>query len=372
MKKLVLIGAGHAHIVALRRLSKYGFHITLISPDAIALYSGLLPDYIAGNISLPSLCFDLKAQSKAMGFKYVDDTVDSICLTSKSLVTSEGMQHDFDALSINIGSVPHQKTITDTPPHHCSIKPFSKFLPFYKKYVRDMKLPPRSIGIVGAGPGGIEIAFAIQRYLEKERSPVAHTSSSLAEPSAIHVYGTRLLDTLHPSHTTRIAEHIANKGIQLHIAPTRVKVADLTMHDCVLWSSHAHPPQVLHNIDIAKDEQGFLLVTPQLQSTSHPFVFAAGDCSALVTVVLEKSGATAYMQGPILSHNIINYLQQESLTRTAFSTQLRTFRSRQPYLKILNRGDGYAMASKGKWYAEGRAIYAFKNYLDYAFMRRYA
>ena len=52
MKRVLLIGAGHAHLVVLRSLAQkplYGARITLVSPFARQVYSGMLPGILAGH-----------------------------------------------------------------------------------------------------------------------------------------------------------------------------------------------------------------------------------------------------------------------------------------------------------------------------------
>ena len=50
MKQLVLVGAGHAHaqiLNAWRRDPVSGVALTLVSPDAVAPYSGMVPGWLA-------------------------------------------------------------------------------------------------------------------------------------------------------------------------------------------------------------------------------------------------------------------------------------------------------------------------------------
>ena len=61
-KHLVLLGAGHAHLVFLKRLGMDpipGLKVTLLNPDRCALYSGLLPGVIGGHFSTDDMQINL-------------------------------------------------------------------------------------------------------------------------------------------------------------------------------------------------------------------------------------------------------------------------------------------------------------------------
>jgi selenide,water dikinase len=49
--RLVLVGGGHAHVQVLRRLAMRPLasaHVTLVVDDPIAVYSGMVPGFVAG------------------------------------------------------------------------------------------------------------------------------------------------------------------------------------------------------------------------------------------------------------------------------------------------------------------------------------
>ena len=64
MKRLLLVGAGHAHLVVLRSLKQtplYGASVTLVTPAALQIYSGMLPGVIAGHYHLREAQVDVAA-----------------------------------------------------------------------------------------------------------------------------------------------------------------------------------------------------------------------------------------------------------------------------------------------------------------------
>ncbi len=62
MKRILLIGAGHAHLAVLRNLAKkplYGARVTLVTPEEKQIYSGMLPGLVAGHYRLDEIRIDV-------------------------------------------------------------------------------------------------------------------------------------------------------------------------------------------------------------------------------------------------------------------------------------------------------------------------
>ena len=88
--------------------------------------------------------------------------------------------------------------------------------------------------------------------------------------------------------------------------PCVLHTADGAVHefDEVLWVTAAGAQPWLAASGLATDETGFVAVHPTLESTSHPGVFAAGDCAAVLEHPREKAGVFAVRQGPALEKNL--------------------------------------------------------------------
>ena len=65
-KRLLLIGAGHAHAQVLRRFVEAplaGVDIVIVSPSALAPYSGMVPGWLSGAYTFEEICID-EAQTR--------------------------------------------------------------------------------------------------------------------------------------------------------------------------------------------------------------------------------------------------------------------------------------------------------------------
>jgi selenide,water dikinase len=62
---------------------------------------------------------------------------------------------------------------------------------------------------------------------------------------------------------------------------------------------------------------GYFRVNNFLQSTSHPNIFAGGDCITMESYAHEnfppKAGVYAVREGPVIAQNVINYMKGDKL-----------------------------------------------------------
>ena len=107
---LVLAGGGHSHCLALRMLAMDpipGLRITLVSPDPLSAYSGMLPGLIAGHYRLEDTHVDLYRLCLATGTRFIQAAVTRIDTAQRRLFLSDGSQLDYDWLSLDVGAAQH-------------------------------------------------------------------------------------------------------------------------------------------------------------------------------------------------------------------------------------------------------------------------
>jgi len=102
------------------------------------------------------------------------------------------------------------------------------------------------------------------------------------------------------------------------VTPTSVILSDDTVISCdvAVWATGAEPQKVSteSDLDLLK---GFFRVNNFLQSTSHPNIFAGGDCITMESYVDKpyptKAGVYAVRAGPIIAENVVKYIEKQPL-----------------------------------------------------------
>ena len=352
---LILAGAGHSHLLALRQWLDQGYTppagSILISPDPAAWYSGMLPGLIASRFHLADCALPLDPLCTRLGLRLVHGQVTRFDANQRRLQLDSGLSIQADILSFNVGSQP-APVATDHSLPLVPVKPFPAFIQQWQQW-RAGTAPGR-LSIIGGGAAAFEVAMAL--------------AASLPDSEVQMLCGGQLLPG-HPPMLTRRA----HRWLRQRRITVRENCRATRLHDGQLWQddkglgatgavilatgASAHPWQGASAL--STDERGFIRIDQQLRSLSHPAVFAAGDCASLPGT--QKSGVYAVRQGPVLAHNLKAAQQGEAMQR--YQPQPRA-------LALLATGDGGALLSYGRWGAGGKLFGLWKDHLDLGFMRR--
>jgi len=368
MKKLVLVGAGHAHarvLLELARQPSAEIDVVLISPAPLAPYSGMVPGWMAGHYHWEACCIDFASLCRRAGARLQLGVVQAIDARNRMLWIASGESFQFDALSLDIGS-------TATPPASTTV-PVMAMRPLgllkiqwdaLRSTVTNLRAgSPFKVLVVGGGAAGVEAVFATRRQL-------ARWAPHVAVDCVLATSGDTLLPALAPGAVSRTNALLDDKGIRVvygfwasHFTIGSVVSQDgrSLEADVALWAGGAQAHGLPGASGLACDDSGFIRVDQYLRSVSHPEIFAAGDCASWQSP-LPKAGVFAVRMGPVLAYNLRAYL---------LGLPLKAFRPQRRYLVMLGTGDEHAVAAWGPFAWQGNWVWRWKRRIDQRFLKQY-
>lgn len=355
---ILLVGGGHAHIAALRWLMgnpRHSASITLVTPSASTVYSGMVPGFVAGHFKREDLEIDLLNLCAKAGVSLRLDRVVSFDPQNNECVGASGAKYQYDVVSVDVGI---QSSPTDLPAssNAMPVKPLEAFVNHWDGLSPELV---KGVAIVGGGLGGIELAMAIRQKFKASHLPDM-VPISLIDRSQI-------LSSSSPSLQRLLRRNLEALGIKVFESTT---IAQLLPDKVILSSGLAVPAgQTLWAagafcqkwlLDSGLElKGGFPAVSTSLQSASHENVFVAGDAAQIVDHQLPKAGVHAVKQGPILMRNLMAYLSGHSL---------REYRPQADYLKLVTLGSKSAAAEKWGLTLKFPGLWSLKKIIDQSFV----
>jgi pyridine nucleotide-disulfide oxidoreductase family protein len=363
MRRLVLVGAGHAHAQVLLEWARAplpGVELTLVSPQARAPYSGMVPGWLAGAYRYDEICIHFEALARAAGARWLAHELAALDPDARTVTLDTGGTLGYDQLSINVGS-------TLLPPAGLAapvlaLRPLAELHERWQAQLQtwqaDRSPQPATVTMVGGGAAGVESMLAVLARL-RGLAPQRRVTGRLVARSST------LLEGLAPGAARRAARALRQAGVEVRLGtdftPELAEGSDL-----LLWATgaEAHDWQrdPTRRGSLAVNEGGFIRIDGNLRSTSHREVYAVGDCAAW-TPPLPKAGVFAVRMGPVLSHNL-RVAARGAGTLQAYSPQ-------RDFLVLIGTADGRAIASRGGLSAQGRCLWRWKDHIDRGFLRRY-
>ena len=359
----MLVGAGHAHAQVLLdwvREPVPGVELVVVSPTPLAPYSGMVPGWLAGAYAFEDICIDFGALAAAAGARLVADELHSLDPERRRIGLASGESLAYDLLSLNIGS-------TLSPPATgeaalLSMRPLGRLHEAWDRQcarlVAQAVDTPLAVTAVGAGAAGFESLLAVLARLRTLQPGRAITGRLVSR-------GNGLLPGLTPGAVRAAERSLCRAGVTVHLGTAWSEPLEQDS-DLVLWATgaeaHAWQRDPARRGGLAVSERGFIAVDARLRSTSHAAIHAVGDCAEW-TPPLPKAGVYAVRMGPVLSRNLRAALGQGEAI--AYTPQHR-------FLALLATADGRAIGSRGRWSAEGRWLWWWKDRIDRGFLRRFA
>ena len=380
-RDLVLVGGGHSHVQVLRRFAMEpprDTRITVVLDTPVAVYSGMVPGFVAGQYAAHELEIDVVPLARRARARVVLSSAIGIDAAARRITVEGRAPLHYDVASIDVGSTVAGLDLPGIKQHALPTRPIGRFVGRVEAALARIEAsegsgaagPRREPGrpfrilVVGAGVGGVELAFTLDQRLRRlgvaERHIVlSHDGSSILPGSPAGL-------------VERVERQAAGRGIEIRVG-TRVVAAregsavldggGTIDFDLLVWVTGAVARGMFRDSGLAVDERGFVLTRPTLQVQGHDDLFAVGDCATLIEhPATPKAGVYAVRQGPYLIDNLRAVLE---------GGELRRYKPQHDFLALLNLGDGTAVGSKWGRSFEGRWVMELKDWIDRRFMRRF-
>lgn len=366
--RLVIVGAGHAHLEVIRRLGRTvaaGHEATVVTPDDF-WYSGLATGMLGGQYEVELDRVDVADLASRVGARLVRDEVVAVDVAERTVRTAGGQELPFDVVSLDVGSRVPTERIPGLEAVAFTVKPIGRLAALRADLARrlDRGDDPVRLLVVGGGATAAEVA-ANARGLAARSAADGRIAVTLAAD------GDRLLAGFPEGARRCLERHLGRVGVDVRPGAPIVAVEDGAAvtaagdrlgFDVLVAATGLVPPPLVGRLGLPTDRAGALLVDDCLRSVAAPSVFGGGDCVRVRGRDLPRIGVVAVRQAKVLSHNLRAALE---------GRRLRRYRPQRRFLLILNLGDGTGLARWGPLWRHGRSMLRWKEHLDAGFLRRY-
>jgi selenide,water dikinase len=375
--QLVLVGGGHSHVQVLRRFAMERSakdarpaRLTLVVDRPVAFYSGMVPGFVAGMYRREELEIDLLPLARRAGARVIFAEATRVDAAARRLELAGRPAIPYDLLSFNIGSSVQgldlpgvREAAIATRPSARLIQSVDELLGRWRAMPPGQRPDPLRVVVVGAGSGGVELAFTLKARLE---------AAGMSSRIGLVQTGLFVLPGYSPSFRQKVENAARQRGIELVLGRRAMAVDGEVLRldagpplpfDALFWVTGAAAPEIFRRSGLPVDEKGFLLLRKTLQAVGHDEIFAAGDCATLTEAPsAAKAGVYAVRHGPVLTSNLRAKLGGE---------QLDAYLPQSDFLTLLNLGDGTAIGAKWGFSFEGRWVMRWKDRIDRRFMERF-
>lgn len=374
MRDLVLVGAGHAHVQVLHDFALRpppDVRLTLVVDRAQAVYSGMVPGFVAGDYEASELEIDAVALARRAGAGVVLAAATGVMPEAGRILLEGRPPTAYDVASFDVGSSVRGLAAPGVREHALATRPIRHFVDALEARVAAARARGGEavrVVVVGGGAAGVELAFTLEARLRAEGTrPRAEVLTDAQE----------ILPAASAALVRKLRREAARRGIALRtgvrvdaVERDRLRLAgggEELPCDLAVWATGAAAPRWLADSGLPTDEAGFLRVGETLQVEGHPELFAAGDAAALVGHPwVPKAGVYAVRQGPVLTANLRAFVAQGS-----HGGRLRRYHPQRDFLALLNLGERRAVGGKWGLAVSGHWVWRLKDAIDRRFVRRF-
>ena len=336
-----------------------GVRLTLINPDPVAPYTGMLPGHIAGHYARAEMMIDLVRLCRFANARLIIGHATGIDTATKRIHLNNRPDIAYDVASIDTGITSDLPTIPGFKDHAFAAKPLGTYAKAWENFLCNPPQNPKVV-IIGAGIGGAELAMA---SLHRLRSIGTNPHVTLIDQRPVMMLGvgeSARKATLAKLVQMGVTLLPATQITQINATSVALFNGQILPSDFTLSVATARPQDWLRQTGLGLTD-GYLAVNATLQ-TSNPAIFAAGDCAHLTYEPRPKAGVFAVRAASVLFYN---------LRATLSGQALRKFQPQRDYLKLISTGAKSAIADRSGFSLQGQWLWRWKHRIDAKFMAKF-
>ncbi|MCJ2083038.1 NAD(P)/FAD-dependent oxidoreductase [Methylobacterium sp. J-090] len=325
LHRIVVVGGGAAGLQLATKLGdslgKSGkAHVTLVDRARTHIWKPLLHEVAAGSLDVGHHAVDYLHHAHRHHFRYrigqmtgLDRAARTIQLAASH--DAEGREVTpvraigYDTLVLAVGSTTNDFGTPGVKENAIALDTQDQAVRFHQRLVNGMLRAHTQVGpvrpgqlhvtVIGAGATGTELAAELHRTTRD----VASTGLDKIDPDKdLKITLVEAASRILPAVPERLSQDVVRLldkiGVEVRInarvtevRPDGVQLADggFIPSELVVWAAGVKAPPFLHDIGgLETTRNNQLVVTPTLQTTRDPDIFAIGDCAYLV----EQGSAT--------------------------------------------------------------------------------
>lgn len=360
LRRLVLVGAGRAHLHLLRVLARplvRGLEIVLVTTDRVQYDAAMTSGILRGAYEEADARIDVEALAQRAGARVVHARADR--LDSNAHVVHAGSERlAFDLCSIDEVGPPFDGDLPGVADYAIALRPTSRLLDARRAIEARLSNETEAIRctVVGAGTTGVECAFALQRLLRRRPGRGVVTIVDV-EPHVLSDLAPCRESAHEALERIGVCFALGSRAVAVRADGVQLASGASLPSDLLLWATGGMPPRLIAESGLEHDVSGRLLVDARLRARSGAPIWAAGDCAAVDDAV----HVDPRRHGELLEREIRRHVG-------AGRRRPHTPRVRPPCL--LDTGDGRAIVRWGP--VSGRSLLAgwLKRRLDRRFVER--
>ncbi|BAU91534.1 FAD-dependent pyridine nucleotide-disulfide oxidoreductase [Methylorubrum populi] len=387
LHKIVVVGGGAAGLELVTKLgNKYGkggkAHVTLVDRARTHIWKPLLHEVAAGSLDVGHHAVDYLHHAHANHFRYrigemtgLDREKRVIHLAASR--DSEGREVTpmravpYDTLVMAVGSTTNDFGTPGVAEHAIALDTKEQAMRFHQRLVNGMlrahtqEGPVRPgqlhVTVIGAGATGTELAAELHRTTRE----VARTGLDRIDPAKdLKITLVEAADRILPAVPQRLAAEVmgqlAKIGVEVRVQArvTEVRADGVQLADggfipseLVVWAAGVKGPSFLKDLGgLESTRNNQLVITPTLQTTRDPDVFAIGDCAYLV----EEGSQTPIPPRAQAAHQQASHLYGQMANRLA-GRPLKPFKYRD-FGSLVSLGE-YTAVGNLMGFIQGRNMF---------------